>query len=231
MFRRRRRQDQEGSEPGDQGSRYLLREKLLSIGDDFWIENDRGERVFRVDAKVLRVRDTVYIKDTDGTELIKLQKRLLRARNTMAIERGDERVATVRKAIIDPLRDRFTIDLASGARCRHKATSWTTSTRSPATASRSPTSPSAGSGSARAMAWRSDQARTTRSSSRWRFASTISPTDRPVGASGCRRRSWPAAQSPDVEPSAVKRSPAAVRRGMLPGSVLMMGPRSVVHSL
>jgi uncharacterized protein YxjI len=77
---------------------YLLREKLLSIGDDFWIENDRGERVFRVDAKVLRVRDTVYIKDTDGTELIKLQKRLLRARDTMAIERADERVATVRKA-------------------------------------------------------------------------------------------------------------------------------------
>jgi uncharacterized protein YxjI len=114
MFRRRRRQDQEGSEPADQGSRYLLREKLLSIGDDFWIENDRGERVFRVDAKVLRVRDTVYIKDTDGTELVKLQKRLLRARDTMAIERGDERVATIRKAIIDPLRARFTIDLAGG---------------------------------------------------------------------------------------------------------------------
>jgi uncharacterized protein YxjI len=66
MFRRRQRQNQEGSEPGDQGSRYLLREKLLSIGDDFWIENDRGQRVFRVDAKVLRVRDTVSIKDTHG---------------------------------------------------------------------------------------------------------------------------------------------------------------------
>jgi uncharacterized protein YxjI len=114
MFRRRRRQDQEGGGPANQGSRYLLREKLLSIGRDFWIENDRGERVFRVDAKVLRVRDTVLIKDTSGNELIKLQKRLLRARDTMAIERGGERLATVRKAIIDPLRDRFTIDLASG---------------------------------------------------------------------------------------------------------------------
>jgi uncharacterized protein YxjI len=113
MFRRRRR-DQEGGEPADQGSRYLLREKLLSIGRDFWIENDRGERVFRVDAKVLRVRDTVLIKDAGGTELVKLQKRLLRARDTMAIERGDQRLATVKKAIIDPLRDRFTIDLASG---------------------------------------------------------------------------------------------------------------------
>src|SRR5919112_2820888 len=111
MFRRRRQvQNRQGGGPADQGSRYLLHENLLSIGDDFWIENDQGERIFHVDAKVLRVRDTVLIKDRDGTELVKLQKRLLRARDTMAIERGDERVATVRKAIIDPLRDRFTID-------------------------------------------------------------------------------------------------------------------------
>jgi uncharacterized protein YxjI len=96
------------------GARYLMREKLLSIGDDFWIENDQGERVFRVDAKVLRVRDTVVIKDTDGNELVKLQKRLLRARDTMAIERGGDKVATVKKAIIDPLRDRFTVELAGG---------------------------------------------------------------------------------------------------------------------
>ena len=41
-------------------------------------------------------------------------QRLLRARDTMGIERGDQRIATVKKAIIDPLRDRFTIDLASG---------------------------------------------------------------------------------------------------------------------
>jgi uncharacterized protein YxjI len=117
MFRRRRRRDQgpaHGGEPADGGARYLLREKLLSIGDDFWIENDRGERIFHVDDKVLRVRDTVVIKDRDGNELAKLQKRLLRARDTMAIERGGDKVATVKKAIIAPLRDRFTIELAEG---------------------------------------------------------------------------------------------------------------------
>ena len=98
----------------DQGARYLLREKLLSIGDDFWIENDQGERIFYVDSKVLRVRDTVLIKDRTGNELVKLQKRLLRARNTMAIERDSDTVARVKKAIIAPLRDRFTIELAGG---------------------------------------------------------------------------------------------------------------------
>src|SRR5918998_5430860 len=117
-MRRRRRADREQAQDGertDGGARYLLREKLLSIGDDFWIENDQGERIFHVDAKVLRVRHTVLIKDRDGNELVKLQKRLLRARNTMAIERGRDTVATVKKAIIAPLRDRFTIELAGGS--------------------------------------------------------------------------------------------------------------------
>ena len=36
-------------EPG--GERFLIREKLLSIGDDFWIENEAGERAYKVDGK------------------------------------------------------------------------------------------------------------------------------------------------------------------------------------
>ena len=46
--------------------------------------------------------------------LLKLQKRLLRARDTMAIERGNDKVATVKKAMITPLRDRFTVELEGG---------------------------------------------------------------------------------------------------------------------
>jgi uncharacterized protein YxjI len=112
MFRRRSREP----EGAPAGTRYLLREKLLSLGDDFWIENDRGERIFRVDDKVLRARDTVLIKDAHGEELFKLQKRLLRARDTMAIERGGDKIATIKKALITPLRDRFTVDLEDGGR-------------------------------------------------------------------------------------------------------------------
>ena len=111
MFRHRSHDPPEGAPAG---TRYVLREKLLSLGDDFWIENDRGERIFHVDDKVLRVRDTIVIKDRDGNELLKLQKRLLRARDTMAIERGDDKVATVKKAMITPLRDRFTVGLEGG---------------------------------------------------------------------------------------------------------------------
>ena len=38
---------------GGDATRYQMRQKLVSIGDDFWIENDRGERVYKVDGKAL----------------------------------------------------------------------------------------------------------------------------------------------------------------------------------
>ena len=36
-----------------------MREKLLSIGDDSWIEDDGGRRAFKVNGKAVRVRSTL----------------------------------------------------------------------------------------------------------------------------------------------------------------------------
>ena len=49
-----------------------------------------------------------------GDELLKVQEKKLHIRDTMKIERGGEAAATVSKAMITPLRDRFSIELASG---------------------------------------------------------------------------------------------------------------------
>jgi len=46
------------------GERFLMREKLLSIGDDFWIENADGERAYKVNGKALRVRQTFFSLST-----------------------------------------------------------------------------------------------------------------------------------------------------------------------
>src|SRR4029453_4127736 len=107
-MRWRRRADHEPAQDGEQadgGASYLMRGKLLSLGDDFSIGHARGQPIVHGDDKVVRVRDAVVIKDRDGNELVKLQKRLLRPRDTMAIERGGDKLATVKKAIIAPLRD------------------------------------------------------------------------------------------------------------------------------
>jgi uncharacterized protein YxjI len=96
------------------GTKYRMREKMFSIGDDYWIENDAGERVFKVNGKALRIRDTFIIEDPAGTELFKVQEKKLHIRDTMDIEVDGRTVARVKKALITPLRERFSIDVEGG---------------------------------------------------------------------------------------------------------------------
>src|SRR5947208_6891054 len=91
-----------------------MREKLFAVGDDFWIEAEGGQREFKVDGKALRVRETFILESPSGEELFKIQEKKLRVRDTMKIEHNGDTVATVRKALITPLRDRFAIELEDG---------------------------------------------------------------------------------------------------------------------
>src|SRR5690349_18704471 len=74
---------------GGTAVRYQMRQKLVSIGDDFWIENEQGARAFKVDGKALRVRHTLVFQDTQGQELCKIQERMLRVKDTVEIESPD----------------------------------------------------------------------------------------------------------------------------------------------
>ena len=95
--------------------RYKMHEKLVSIGDDYWIENEAGEKEFYVDGKALRLRNTLIIKDAQGNEVYKLQEKLLRIKDTMDIQDADGKtVATIKKALISPLRDRWKVEVANG---------------------------------------------------------------------------------------------------------------------
>jgi uncharacterized protein YxjI len=105
-MRRRQKQDY---------TRYQMREKLVSFGDDFWIEDEDGDRVFKVDGKALRVRDTLVIEDRLGNAVCKTQERKLRIKDTMEIEGPDgDNMATIKKAVISPVRDRFSVKVADG---------------------------------------------------------------------------------------------------------------------
>ena len=120
-MRRRQERRQERKEEratfGRKGSatRYQMREKLVSIGDDFWIHNEQGQKVFKVDGKALRVRKTLKFKDTQGNTLAQIQERKLRVKDSMEVEDASgQRVAMVKKAIISPIRDRFTVKIKNG---------------------------------------------------------------------------------------------------------------------
>jgi len=93
--------------------RYQMREALMSIGDDYWIEDQSGQRAFKVDGKALRARETFILRDAADHEAAKIQEREARVRDTMEIERPGGN-ATVHKAIVG-VRDRYKIDVAGGA--------------------------------------------------------------------------------------------------------------------
>ena len=112
MLRRRGRDEQQGGGSGP--SRYQMRQKLVSIGDDYFIQNEQGQRVFKVDGKALRVRDTLLFEDMQGHELAKIKEKMLRVKDTMDIEHDGKVVASVKKAMITPLRERFTLNIQGG---------------------------------------------------------------------------------------------------------------------
>ena len=103
------------TEPRDGAARYQMRENLVSFGDDFWIENDRGERVYKVNGKMLRARGTLEFENIEGKVTAQIQERMLRAKDSMAIENGKgHKVAEVKRALITPIRERWVVKIADG---------------------------------------------------------------------------------------------------------------------
>jgi len=95
--------------------RYQMREKLMSIGEDSWIENEAGQRAFKVNGKAVRVRNTLILEDANGRELFKIQDRPVRIKDSMDIEdAGAGTSATVKKALVSPLRDRLSVEVEGG---------------------------------------------------------------------------------------------------------------------
>jgi uncharacterized protein YxjI len=92
--------------------RFQLRERLLSIGDDFWIENGHGQRTYKVDGKAVRFRDTWILEDPTGHHVAKIKEHKLSVRDAIRIE-FDGGEAMVKKALVG-IRDRFHVDLDGG---------------------------------------------------------------------------------------------------------------------
>jgi uncharacterized protein YxjI len=89
-----------------------MREKIFAIGDDFWIEDADGNKVFKVNGKAVRLRDTFILEDAHGNELSKIQENKLSVRDKMTIESGSTQ-ATVHKRLVG-IRDHYVIDVDGG---------------------------------------------------------------------------------------------------------------------
>jgi uncharacterized protein YxjI len=91
--------------------RYVIRERFFRLGEDSDITDEQGRPVYHVDGKVLTLHNTLLVRDLGGAEVAKVERQLIAIRPTYHITRQGEEIAEVRKKLISPFVDRFTIDI------------------------------------------------------------------------------------------------------------------------
>jgi uncharacterized protein YxjI len=97
------------------GKRYILRQKMVSIGNDYWIEDEQGEQVYQIDGKIGIYKNFLF-EDAHGKKLAKIHKVMLTVKETMEIEGSDgEKLAVVKKALFTPLMEHFVVSMTHGS--------------------------------------------------------------------------------------------------------------------
>lgn len=92
-------------------TRYQLKRQMFSIGEDFWIQNESGESVYKVDGKALRIRETFVLEHRNGSELATIQAKLLALMPTMTIQRSGQPWAVVKKIPFTLLHQEYEIEV------------------------------------------------------------------------------------------------------------------------
>jgi uncharacterized protein YxjI len=96
---------------GGTATRYKMKEKLFTFGDDFWIEDEQGRRVYKINGKVLRIADTLDFEDAHGKTLVKMKGKVITIRGQIRLERPGASDAVVKKDLINIVRDHLKLSV------------------------------------------------------------------------------------------------------------------------
>jgi uncharacterized protein YxjI len=91
--------------------RYVLKQKLLSWGDDYHIRDMDGREVYRVDGKAISWGGQLSFLDLDDKELAFIKQKMLKLSPTYEIYRNGELAAVVKKELFALLHHRFVVDV------------------------------------------------------------------------------------------------------------------------
>jgi len=90
---------------------YVIRERLFRLGEDSDITDGTGRPVLHVDGKVLSLHNRLILRDPAGREVGQVHRKLAALRPTYKITIDGKDVAEVRKHLLAPFGERFTIDV------------------------------------------------------------------------------------------------------------------------
>ena len=109
--REQKQEDRKEFGRGGSATRYKMKERMFSIGDDFWIENEQGQRAFKVNGKVLALADSLDFEDPHGKVLVKLRGKVITIRGQIKLDRPGGKDAVVKKDLINIVRDHLTLSI------------------------------------------------------------------------------------------------------------------------
>jgi uncharacterized protein YxjI len=90
---------------------YVIRERLFHLGEDSDITDEAGQPVLHADGKVLSLHNRLILRDPAGREIGQVHRKLAALRPTYDITIDGKDVAEIRRHLLAPFGERFTIDV------------------------------------------------------------------------------------------------------------------------
>lgn len=85
---------------------YVLKQKLVSLGNNFTIKNLDGTDAFQVTGTLVSIGDKLSLQDTDGNELVYIEQQPF---NSYQLWRDGKRLADVSRDLLSFRRRRFIV--------------------------------------------------------------------------------------------------------------------------
>jgi len=91
--------------------RYVMKQRLFSLGDDFYIRDSSGNDIFFVDGKAFSFGDQLSFQDLQHQELAFIRQKLFSWGPTYEIYRNGALAAVVKKELFTFFNCTFTVDV------------------------------------------------------------------------------------------------------------------------
>ena len=77
--------------------KFAVKQRLVSMGDDFDIRNEHGKKVYFVDGAAFSFVDNLIVKDMGKNEVCRIKKKMFTFIQTYTITKKGQLLATVKK--------------------------------------------------------------------------------------------------------------------------------------
>jgi uncharacterized protein YxjI len=94
--------------------RFIIRQKIIAITDNFTIYTPDGTDAFYVKGRLLSIGDRLTLRAAQGSDRMVIKEKILRIRPTYQITRDNKVLATINKRLLTVVRDRFKVTVKDG---------------------------------------------------------------------------------------------------------------------